>query len=360
MKAIYRGFVGTTAEWKAANPVLYAGVWGVELCTDGSRRFKVGDGKHAWKDPELKPVGYLDIEGLPEQLMDLSEGFGNLTAALQLTEENLIQRIDAEEQRAQEVEEGFAADIQTLQTKTETLENNLFEKVSELTQEALSESMNEHNSDIDAHEPLQQKIGTKYEKPSAGIPKTDLANSVQNSLNAADSALQNIPDATTSQKGVAILGANNGAARFGQKADVGLGNVDNTSDAAKPISTATQTALNGKYTKPPNGIPITDLTTDIQEIINSVGYAGMQDPTSLPVGSFILAIIEEASFQYQINESVEIKINNLYQKYGIDNIGEQWEYGNPVPGDWRIFGQGLVFLCGYKSEDMFVLARRIA
>lgn len=30
------------------------------------------------------------------------------------------------------------------------------------------------------------------------------------------------------------------------KADVGLGNVDNTSDAAKPVSTATQTALNGK------------------------------------------------------------------------------------------------------------------
>ena len=30
------------------------------------------------------------------------------------------------------------------------------------------------------------------------------------------------------------------------KADVGLGNVDNTSDTNKPISTATQTALNGK------------------------------------------------------------------------------------------------------------------
>jgi len=30
------------------------------------------------------------------------------------------------------------------------------------------------------------------------------------------------------------------------KGDVGLGNVDNTSDANKPISTATQTALNGK------------------------------------------------------------------------------------------------------------------
>ena len=31
------------------------------------------------------------------------------------------------------------------------------------------------------------------------------------------------------------------------KGDVGLGNADNTSDANKPISTATQTALNGKY-----------------------------------------------------------------------------------------------------------------
>jgi hypothetical protein len=30
------------------------------------------------------------------------------------------------------------------------------------------------------------------------------------------------------------------------RADVGLGNVDDTSDAAKPVSTATQTALNGK------------------------------------------------------------------------------------------------------------------
>jgi hypothetical protein len=30
------------------------------------------------------------------------------------------------------------------------------------------------------------------------------------------------------------------------KADVGLGDVDNTSDAAKPVSTATQAALNGK------------------------------------------------------------------------------------------------------------------
>ena len=47
------------------------------------------------------------------------------------------------------------------------------------------------------------------------------------------------PDAVSSvngQTGVVVLG----------KGDVGLGNVDNTSDLAKPVSTATQTALNGK------------------------------------------------------------------------------------------------------------------
>lgn len=47
------------------------------------------------------------------------------------------------------------------------------------------------------------------------------------------------------------------------KADVGLGNVDNTSDLNKPISTATQTALNGKADKATtlSGYGITDAYT---------------------------------------------------------------------------------------------------
>ena len=43
------------------------------------------------------------------------------------------------------------------------------------------------------------------------------------------------------------------------KGDVGLGNVDNTSDAAKPISTATQTALDLKATSS----SVTTLSNDI-------------------------------------------------------------------------------------------------
>lgn len=49
-------------------------------------------------------------------------------------------------------------------------------------------------------------------------------------------------------------------ATSGNKADIGLGNVDNTSDLDKPISTATQTALNNKQD---SGNYITDLTGDV-------------------------------------------------------------------------------------------------
>lgn len=50
------------------------------------------------------------------------------------------------------------------------------------------------------------------------------------------------------------------------KADVGLGSVNNTSDLSKPISTATQTALNGKFATP------TGLTTNYLPNWNGSGF----------------------------------------------------------------------------------------
>lgn len=48
------------------------------------------------------------------------------------------------------------------------------------------------------------------------------------------------------------------------KSSVGLPNVDNTSDADKPVSTAQLTAINAKYTKPAGGIPELDLAPEVQ------------------------------------------------------------------------------------------------
>ncbi len=128
---------------------------------------------------------------------------------------------------------------------------------------------------------------TAYQKPTGGIPKSDLASAVQSSLGKADSALQQhqsldgyvngiTTDSTTSfadsstivvgKSGKNIL-TRTASALFTyiksklpswstadtkptySKSEIGLGNVDNTSDINKPVSNAMQTALNGKVDK---------------------------------------------------------------------------------------------------------------
>lgn len=55
------------------------------------------------------------------------------------------------------------------------------------------------------------------------------------------------------------------------KSDVGLGNVDNTSDADKPISNATQTALNGKVDKiSGKGLSANDYTTEDKNKLSGI------------------------------------------------------------------------------------------
>jgi hypothetical protein len=84
-----------------------------------------------------------------------------------------------------------------------------------------------------------------YTKPGTGIPAADLASAVQGNLTAATTAVQ--PAGLT-------------------KTAVGLGNVDNTSDTAKPLSTAASTALGAKADLvsglvPTSQIPALALTT---------------------------------------------------------------------------------------------------
>lgn len=71
------------------------------------------------------------------------------------------------------------------------------------------------------------------------------------------------------------------------KANVGLSNVDNTSDANKPISTATQTALNGKQATITGGastIATSDLTANRTLISDSIGKVKASDVTRTELG----------------------------------------------------------------------------
>ena len=81
------------------------------------------------------------------------------------------------------------------------------------------------------------------------ITEVKLAGAVQTKLNSGGS----VSDATTTAKGIVQLAGDLGGTSASPtvtktytKADVGLANVNNTSDASKPISTATQAALDTK------------------------------------------------------------------------------------------------------------------
>lgn len=120
-------------------------------------------------------------------------------------------------------------------------------------------------------------LGTKYTLPSGGIPRGDLAPSIRTSLDNADAAvagtiadnsITDIKVSTTagiaqskiagltsslSGKEPVITSGTTGQYLSGNKtfqtldkAAVGLTNIDNTTDLNKPISVATQTALNAK------------------------------------------------------------------------------------------------------------------
>ena len=181
---------------------------------------------------------------------------------------------------------------------------------------------------VTKYDNYQSQIASKYEKPNGGIPKTDLSSAVQASLGKADSALQSHQTITTGSVNGTIAANGTDVAVKGLKAlaykdsltktDVGLGNVDNTSDKAKPISTATQAALDkkqdsltatqlnavnsgitsgkvstydgyqakidAKYTKPTGGIPKTDLASSVQTSLGKADTA-LQTHQTITTGS---------------------------------------------------------------------------
>lgn len=77
------------------------------------------------------------------------------------------------------------------------------------------------------------------------------------------------------------------------KGDVGLGNVDNTSDANKPISTATQTALNGKANSSHSHVATVDLTATGTK--NSTTFLRGDDTWAVPSGGSSGATVQSTA-----------------------------------------------------------------
>lgn len=112
--------------------------------------------------------------------------------------------------------------------------------------------------------------GTKFILTDSGTSVSDLRDASK--LDAGTVPVARLPQATIVTAGITTLGATGGAARFGNKNDVGLSDVDNTADMNKPVSTATQAALNLKVNN-----------SDLSDVAKSGNYSDLTGtPTTLP------------------------------------------------------------------------------
>lgn len=137
---------------------------------------------------------------------------------------------------------------------------------------------------------------TVWEDPAAGTVASVNGASGIVTLNQ-----DNIPDGTTAkqytatektklagiQSGAQVNAVSSVAGKTGAvtlaKGDVGLGNADNTSDVNKPVSTAQQTALNGKAntTHTHSEADVTGLTADLAGKASTVHTHAQSDVTGL-------------------------------------------------------------------------------
>ena len=65
MKVITQNFIGSTEDWKKANPKLYDAAWGFEKKADGKVFAKLGNGEDLWNDLE-----YFDFTGHLEDALE--------------------------------------------------------------------------------------------------------------------------------------------------------------------------------------------------------------------------------------------------------------------------------------------------
>lgn len=94
------------------------------------------------------------------------------------------------------------------------------------------------------------------------------------------------------------------------KGDVGLGNVDNTSDADKPISTATQTALNGKQDADAALTSISGLTIGANQMLYTTGVDTFATTAISSVGRDLLGDSTVAAMRTRLDVYSKTEIGN--------------------------------------------------
>ena len=111
-----------------------------------------------------------------------------------------------------------------------------------------------------------------YQLPGTGIPKTDLAQGVQDSLGLADSAIQTETDPVFSASPAAGIQSQD-ITDWNAKYDKPSGGIPKT-DLAQGVQDSLG-AADSAYQKPSGGIPATDMTSSVQTLLELVDDIGL-------------------------------------------------------------------------------------
>lgn len=116
---------------------------------------------------------------------------------------------------------------------------------------------------VGADQLKSQSVTTQAIAPNT-VTEAQLSAPVQSKINA-----QALVTSVNTKQGNVVI----------EPSDIGLGNVSNTSDAQKPVSTATQTALNAKASKVAGKVPVSEIPdlSSIYALINSTTVPSLQN-----------------------------------------------------------------------------------
>ena len=312
---------GTAAQWTAANPVLAAGEIGFETDTN---KFKMGNGSSAWtaltyfaNAAELAAI----VDAAPETLNTLNEiaaainddpaFFTNFGQTVGQSIANSIEtfRLDTTEihgiANTAELATKTYADTAVSTHESDTSVHGIANTADLVTQSMLSNA-------IDAAEVDQATLAGTGLDWNAADGRFDIDSTVATKTYA-DTSVSTHNSGTTDVHGIAdtsLLITTTGTQTLTNKtitspaglvkADVGLGNVDNTADASKPVSTAQASAIATAKSE-----AIADATSQVNALLTGA-------PAALnTLDELAAALGDDANFAASVTTSLGLKVDSL-------------------------------------------------
>jgi hypothetical protein len=306
---------GTASQWSTKNPILKNGELGIELDT---KRMKLGNGTSRWTSLSYITVIPADLQNTVGSYLEVSEK-GNPGGLATLNLDGVIpdSQIPASIARDAEIVTSYN-DLDDLPSLFSGSYNDLTDKPSLFNGSYINltdkPTLFSGSYDDLSGKPTIPSLTGYATETYVGTAISNLVDSAPETLNTLNELAAAInDDASYAATITTALGLKatidsptfTGTVGGVTKSMVGLGSVDNTSDQDKPISTATQTAIDSKSDKltsiSSKSTSYEIASTDLGKLIemSDGGTISIQDSSSFPEG-FIIDILQTGTSQVTV------------------------------------------------------------